>query len=282
MDTLGSVTSLSSINSSHYIDIPPTASPDITFAFVEFDPPEADCSGKGVYQMSPALWRLLFSAKHVASLSLTASIVRPIPNANFKDSDVFAMDMNSGDASTSTGEMVMMTPYLHFTGGDILYFKSLQPTSHGAIAGACLVLVVLAILERMLSAARGIMQDHWRRSTLSLIAGRSSEYVDDTTRSDDGEKKDANVEEQVLANSPAASSTPKGRITSRRARIIAPFVASHDITRGVLYSLQALLAYALMLAVMTFQAAYVISIVLGLGLGEVLFGRFGTGSFQLH
>ncbi|KAA1468598.1 hypothetical protein DENSPDRAFT_476287 [Dentipellis sp. KUC8613] len=194
------------------------------------------------------------------------------------------MDMTSGDDTSSTGEMVMMTPYLHFTGGDILYFKSLQPTSHGAIAGACLVLVLLSVLERMLSAARGVMQEHWRRSTLSLLAGRLSESIDGMTNSDDGEKKDPGVEiqEQVLANSPAARSTPEGHPTSRRARIIAPFVASHDITRGALYSLQALLAYALMLAVMTFQAAYVISIVLGLGLGEVLFGRFGTGSFQLH
>lgn len=50
---------------------------------------------------------------------------------------------------------------------------------------------------------------------------------------------------------------------------------SHDLPRGVLYALQALLAYLLMLSVMTFQAAYIIAIVLGLGLGEVLFGRLG-------
>jgi copper transporter 1 len=31
-----------------------------------------------------------------------------------------------------------------------------------------------------------------------------------------------------------------------------------------------------MLAVMTFQAAYIISIVIGLGLGEILFGRIAS------
>jgi hypothetical protein len=70
------------------------------------------------------------------------------------------------------------------------------------------------------------------------------------------------------------------------------FQVSRDATRGVLYSLQASLVYAPMLAVMwaaspfplslsiytfpglrTFQAAYIISNIVGLGLGEVLFGR---------
>jgi Ctr copper transporter family len=36
----------------------------------------------------------------------------------------------------------------------------------------------------------------------------------------------------------------------RRTRTIPPFVFSHDAARGALYSLQALLSYALMLAVM--------------------------------
>jgi copper transporter 1 len=36
----------------------------------------------------------------------------------------------------------------------------------------------------------------------------------------------------------------------RRSRTIQPFVFSRDIARGALYSLQALLSYALMLAVM--------------------------------
>jgi hypothetical protein len=49
-----------------------------------------------------------------------------------------------------------MIPYLHFTGGDYLFFAGLAPTSNGAIAGACIVLVILAILERAVAGARGI------------------------------------------------------------------------------------------------------------------------------
>jgi copper transporter 1 len=58
---------------------------------------------------------------------------------------------------------VIMTPYLHFTGGDHLYFKSWQPSSHGAIAGASIALLILAILERLLHATRGVMYSRWRR-----------------------------------------------------------------------------------------------------------------------
>jgi copper transporter 1 len=64
---------------------------------------------------------------------------------------------------TNSSEFVVMTPYLHFAGGDHLYFKSWQPSSHGAIAGASIALVILAILERLLHATRGAMDARWRR-----------------------------------------------------------------------------------------------------------------------
>ena len=65
--------------------------------------------------------------------------------------------------STNSSELIMMTPYLHFTGGDPLYFKSWHPSSQGAIAGASIALLILAILERLLHATRGIMDARWRK-----------------------------------------------------------------------------------------------------------------------
>jgi len=53
---------------------------------------------------------------------------------------------------------------------------------------------------------------------------------------------------------------------------MAPFTPAQNIPRGAIHALQALLGYFLMLAVMTFQAGYLISVVIGLGLGEILFG----------
>ncbi|KIK99870.1 hypothetical protein PAXRUDRAFT_780527 [Paxillus rubicundulus Ve08.2h10] len=58
-------------------------------------------------------------------------------------------------------------------------------------------------------------------------------------------------------------------------RVIPPFITSHDIPRGLIQSIQSTFSYTLMLAVMTFNGAYIISIILGLGVGEILFGRIG-------
>ena len=66
-------------------------------------------------------------------------------------------------SNTSASQMYAMTPYLHFTGGDNLFFKSWHPSSDGVIAGACIALLVLAISERLLSSIRGAMEAHWRR-----------------------------------------------------------------------------------------------------------------------
>ncbi|KAF8273769.1 Ctr copper transporter [Lactarius quietus] len=151
-------------------------------------------------------------------------------------------------SNTSTSRMDMMMPYLHFTGGDNLFFKSWRPSSNGAIAGASIALVFLAILERSLFSTRGALEARWRR------------------------RKPAAKEEDVFEDEPGPTRSP---IVQQR-RTIPPFVFSHDIVRGALYSLQALLSYALMLAVMTFQAAYIISIIIGLGLGEILFGRIAS------
>lgn len=72
------------------------------------------------------------------------------------------MDMGSSSDDSSTMMMGMMTPWLHFTGGDNLFFKSLAPNSKGAIAGAALVLFVIAVFERFLAAQRVALEMKWK------------------------------------------------------------------------------------------------------------------------
>ncbi|KAH9176947.1 hypothetical protein EDB89DRAFT_2204289, partial [Lactarius sanguifluus] len=142
--------------------------------------------------------------------------------------------MNS--SNTPTSRLDMMTPYLHFTGGDNL-FKSWRPSSNGAVA-ASIALMALAVSERFLFSIRGAMEARWRRRhTFFYEAG--------------------NERGRCL----------RGRYDRKQRRTITPFVFSHDAARGALYSLQALL---------TFQAAYIISVVIGLGLGEVSFERIAS------
>ncbi|KAH6912982.1 hypothetical protein BKA70DRAFT_783047 [Coprinopsis sp. MPI-PUGE-AT-0042] len=76
-----------------------------------------------------------------------------------------------------------------------------------------------------------------------------------------------------------ASSEPVPRLIPRlRPRTVAPFVAAHDIPRGILHAFQAALMYLLMLAVMSYRVEWIVCIIVGLGVGEILFGRYGDGS----
>ncbi|RPD63157.1 hypothetical protein L227DRAFT_584763 [Lentinus tigrinus ALCF2SS1-6] len=176
--------------------------------------------------------------------------------------------------------MVMMVPWLHFTGGDSLIFKSWHPSSHGAIAGACIGLVIFAIFERWVNAMRGVLSVYWRTRTLAQMSVPSSSDAPchDSSSISKPLKVSAvsdGVEEVDI--SPVPSQRPALRVR-RVPRTIPPFLPSHDIPRGALFAFQALLYYVLMLAVMTFQAAYIISIIVGLMIGEVLFGRYAGGA----
>lgn len=57
-----------------------------------------------------------------------------------------------------------MTPWLHFGDTDHLLFKTWQPASHAAIAGACLGVFMFSILERCLAAYRRTQEARWRET----------------------------------------------------------------------------------------------------------------------
>nr|XP_018259286.1 uncharacterized protein I303_08214 [Kwoniella dejecticola CBS 10117]OBR81444.1 hypothetical protein I303_08214 [Kwoniella dejecticola CBS 10117] len=62
----------------------------------------------------------------------------------------------------------------------------------------------------------------------------------------------------------------------REGRWSRPFRWGVDLPRGLLQALQVLIHYLLMLVVMTFNIWWIISVVVGSGVGEMLFGRFGS------
>ncbi|KAJ8588209.1 hypothetical protein M405DRAFT_863125 [Rhizopogon salebrosus TDB-379] len=166
---------------------------------------------------------------------------------------------------------MMMTPWLHFSGEDYLIFKAWQPRSNGAIAGACIALIAFCILERWIASLRRQWEILWssRACALSLSDKRFSndgQHVDDTA-------PDA-IHSDKIEEATSSGQTNSGTVRSRP-RSVPPFIPMHDIPRGILQGVQSLFSYILMLAVMTFNASYVISIVLGLTIGEVMFGRIG-------
>ncbi|KLO13936.1 hypothetical protein SCHPADRAFT_939933 [Schizopora paradoxa] len=169
------------------------------------------------------------------------------------------MDMDGTDTSTSM--TMMMKPWLHFTGGDVLFFRSLAPSSGGAIAAACIVLFLIALFERGLSGLRAIMEAHWRQRALTAIASKFDKLDDSSS--------DLNVQLPLKTSQDVKVSTSKA-IPTRR---IPPFILKNDVSRGLFQALQAVLQYTLMLAVMTFHAGYITAIIVGLGVGEAVFAR---------
>ncbi|KAJ7281006.1 Ctr copper transporter family-domain-containing protein [Mycena rebaudengoi] len=161
------------------------------------------------------------------------------------------MDMDNG----MTLAMGSMINALHFgpVGADTLWFPGWVPQSAGAVAGACVGLFLLALVDRWLAACRAMMEVQWRAA-----AERARKDV--RAAGDKGDDDENN-----------AKTKPKRPLLRLRAP---PFIPAHDIMRGALHALQAALGFAFMLAVMTFQAGFIIAIALGLGVGEMLFGRY--------
>nr|GAT51777.1 predicted protein [Mycena chlorophos] len=163
----------------------------------------------------------------------------------------------SSNTTTSMDSMMMMKAYLHFTPGDMLLFKSIAPSSPGAIFGACLILFLIAIGERgLLALGRRFAKVRTTRAE-RLLASRS--YIFDDASA-------GKAHDEV----PSSESSSGGAL---QARTPAPFILSHELSRGALAGVQTTVHYVLMLVVMTFNAAFLISVVLGVVVGEVVFGR---------
>nr|AFU72290.1 copper transport protein CTR2 [Amanita strobiliformis] len=161
--------------------------------------------------------------------------------------------MDTESAMNMTESVMNMIPYLHFTGGDYLVFKALQPDSAGTLTAASIVLICLALVERLLMAARCSLEARWsKRLSNSEVASNSHQ------------PSLLKVQEYSEVSETASLHT------------VPPFTPTHEILRGFIYALRILILYVLMMAVMTFQAAYLISIVIGSGLGEMIFGRFSA------
>lgn len=67
---------------------------------------------------------------------------------------------------------VTMKPYLHFGPGDALYFEEWIPTSRGAVFGACVGFLLLAVFERLLFAVKSVLEVQWaKRCAVGLAYG---------------------------------------------------------------------------------------------------------------
>lgn len=157
------------------------------------------------------------------------------------------MSMSSSSSPVSDSSQMMMVPYLHFTGGDNLFFKSWKPSSSGAIAGACIGLLVLALLERGLAAVRGKLEIRWKKRFIFIRFSGIYLIVSIRALALTSEKQSDQSSTQSSVEAKGGSSSVR---IVKRARMFAPFIPTNDIPRGLIYALQVLLGYILMLGIM--------------------------------
>ncbi|KAI1787102.1 CTR copper uptake transporter [Ganoderma leucocontextum] len=179
------------------------------------------------------------------------------------------MDMTmDGAMSLASGSMI---PYLHFTPGDILWFYGWVPSSKGAMVGTCIGLFLFALVDRWIAAARSVMEAHWSKPLCLYFFAVYPDFADTVYRAQIVQADRFNLGEK------SSSTSWPGRIRDvATLRTGLPFIPANDISRGIIHSAQALIHFAIMLVVMTFQASFIISVVVGLGVGEALFGRFAA------
>ncbi|CAA7261083.1 unnamed protein product [Cyclocybe aegerita] len=235
--------------------------------------------------MSSTLPRFLHVTRLVLSLSLSVVAVAFLPVAlahgdspSSSSSGAAVVAPTPASASSAHASMV---PYLHFTPGvDTIFFLGWVPRSAGAIVGTCIGLFVLAIMERWVAAMRARAEAFWRyRAHVRVLRGDAPSaspnalektYILHTTASSSSSSSSS-------ATRAAADKTPTFNILIGTPTSAPPFILTYTLARGAIHALQAALGFAFMLVVMTYNAGYILSIILGLGVGEAVFGRFVVG-----
>jgi len=168
------------------------------------------------------------------------------------------MNMDQG-MSMNVGNMIM---YLHFKPGDNLWFLGWAPTSVGAMIGTCIGLLMLSITERWLVAMRGVMDAHWRTRAQVALTNK--------------------LNTSAVGISPDERTRPPSQAPRLPLDVAMPFVLAYDVPRGIMRIALASINFLLMLTIMTFQLSFIIAIVIGLGVGEALFGRYSLQSGPFH
>lgn len=180
-----------------------------------------------------------------------------------------SMDMSGMDMSHSGGMMHMA----FFTATNTpLFSKAWTPQNAGQYAGTCIFLILLAITLRAIFTAKSFLETKAMESALRrryvVVAGEKgvSDVADDSSMM--GVLTTNGVQENV-------------RVVSSPVKTTQPWRFSVDLPRAALMTVATGVGYLLMLAVMTFNVGYFLSILAGSFIGELALGRFSQGNMSM-
>ncbi|KAK5130326.1 hypothetical protein LTR08_002212 [Meristemomyces frigidus] len=177
------------------------------------------------------------------------------------------MDMSSTSDSSS---MAMVFTNDHSTP---LFSTAWTPSSTGGYAGTCIFLMLLAIISRLLVAYRHRIESKWHDKAINrryvFVAGETEVDRERQAIGKGGEK--------------AQEATLTARGMDERVKVVKavgrgleamPWRFSTDLPRACIFTVQAGVGYLLMLAVMTLNVGYFLSVLAGLFIGELAIGRY--------
>ncbi|CAK7567928.1 MAG: hypothetical protein SEPTF4163_005906 [Sporothrix epigloea] len=181
------------------------------------------------------------------------------------------MDMGPGSGSSSsgssmTGSSSMMT--IFFTASDTpLYSQAWTPTSLGTYAGTCVFCIILATVFRLILAFKARVESRWLDAELErryvVVPGKPelAQRVSQDPSSKRMTLSENGIEEDVV-------------VLTKRHSDVRPWRMSIDPLRALLDTLVAGIGYLLMIAVMSMNVGYFLSVLGGTFLGSLLVGRY--------
>ncbi|KAL9045278.1 MAG: hypothetical protein Q9214_001658 [Letrouitia sp. 1 TL-2023] len=143
-----------------------------------------------------------------------------------------------------------------------LYSLAWTPDSTGKYAGTCIFLIIFAFIYRALIAQKSVLE----RRRLEKERTRRVQVRESASTSASASTELDNPDTKRTETAPVNASVQRSAVRSWRFSVVLPRAAYNTVTTGV--------GYLLMLAVMTLNVGYFLSVLGGTLAGELVFGPY--------